>query len=242
MLRGVRFAARLRFAMHPETRAAIECHSAEISCVSGERIGAELRHMLVHANRAIALQLLVATGLAPHIFPELLTLDDELRHTRIDAAGKLGDPQFATVLATLLAGHGAADVATLAERWKLANRESDQLAWLLAHHTLVPQATVLPWPQVQPVLAAPHAAELLKMAGQLAAHDDPGVAVCRERLAWPPDELDPPPLVTGRDLLAAGIAAGPHMGALLQQIRDAQLLGQISTKDQAIALAQSPGE
>jgi poly(A) polymerase len=43
-------------------------------------------------------------------------------------------------------------------------------------------------------------------------------------------------LLTGDDLLAHGLTAGPVFGQLLAQIRNAQLDGQIETKEQALDL------
>ena len=54
---------------------------------------------------------------------------------------------------------------------------------------------------------------------------------------WQPREvLDPPPLVTGDDLLAHGVPAGPKFRFLLQRIRDAQLDGEIHTQAEAMAM------
>jgi hypothetical protein len=62
------------------------------------------------------------------------------------------------------------------------------------------------------------------------------VAFCRAALARPPAELDPPPLVTGDDLLAQGVPSGPRYAQLLRQLRAAQLDGQIYAKQDALAL------
>ncbi|MFM8434918.1 MAG: hypothetical protein ACKOBP_06170, partial [Planctomycetia bacterium] len=56
-----------------------------------------------------------------------------------------------------------------------------------------------------------------------------------EQAARPRAELDPPPLVTGADLLAAGIESGPEMGAILARLRTLQLDGQITTRVEALA-------
>ena len=63
------------------------------------------------------------------------------------------------------------------------------------------------------------------------------LAFCRERLAWPPERLNPPPLVDGADLIRHGLAPGPQFSALLEQVRDAQLNGEIASRDEALALA-----
>jgi tRNA nucleotidyltransferase (CCA-adding enzyme) len=51
----------------------------------------------------------------------------------------------------------------------------------------------------------------------------------------PRAELDPPPLVTGADLIAAGVESGPEMGAILARIRQLQLDGEIATREDALA-------
>ena len=58
---------------------------------------------------------------------------------------------------------------------------------------------------------------------------------CRERLAWPPEQLNPPPLVDGGDLIRHGLKPGPQFSDLLEQVRDAQLNGEIHTRDEALA-------
>jgi hypothetical protein len=47
-----------------------------------------------------------------------------------------------------------------------------------------------------------------------------------------------PPLVNGRDLLALGVRPGPQVGALLAQLRAAQADGAVTTREEALALAQ----
>ena len=83
MLRAVRFAATFDFAIEPDTLRAIQEMAAEINTVSAERIGMEIRRMLVDPNRAAALQLLRETNLLPHVLPEVADLaDDAFRRNR----------------------------------------------------------------------------------------------------------------------------------------------------------------
>jgi hypothetical protein len=70
------------------------------------------------------------------------------------------------------------------------------------------------------------------MADELPTDD---LAFCRQRLAWPAQELNPPPLVTGNDLITHGITPGPDFAVLLEGVRDAQLEGAIHTKPEALA-------
>ena len=51
------------------------------------------------------------------------------------------------------------------------------------------------------------------------------------------DRRPPKPLLLGRHLLELGMTPGPEMGALLKQIYEKQLDGEISTTDEGITLA-----
>lgn len=63
----------------------------------------------------------------------------------------------------------------------------------------------------------------------------------REVLDWYLDvQPRKPPLVNGHDLMRTfGLAPGPHLGALLKQLVELQDCGQISTKEQALAMAET---
>jgi hypothetical protein len=52
-------------------------------------------------------------------------------------------------------------------------------------------------------------------------------------LEWPAEQLDPPPLLNGDDLRQLGIPGGPDLGRLLKKIRQAQLNGELRTREEA---------
>jgi tRNA nucleotidyltransferase/poly(A) polymerase len=70
LLRAVRFAAHFQFTLEPKTRQAIGAQPETIQVVSAERIGDEMRKILVDANRATGAGLLRETGLLSAILPE----------------------------------------------------------------------------------------------------------------------------------------------------------------------------
>jgi poly(A) polymerase len=49
-----------------------------------------------------------------------------------------------------------------------------------------------------------------------------------------PESIHPKPLVSGDDLVAAGYSPGPQFKAILSAVEDAQLEGNLYSKDQAI--------
>ncbi len=61
----------------------------------------------------------------------------------------------------------------------------------------------------------------------------------RERwLAMPEETVRPKPLITGRELIAAGYRPGPGFKQMLRAVEDAQLEGTIATPDEALKLVR----
>ena len=54
----------------------------------------------------------------------------------------------------------------------------------------------------------------------------------------PAEQIRPKPLITGNDLIAAGLEPGPKFKELLTMVEDAQLDGSISTREEAMELVQ----
>jgi len=84
MMRTARFAAQLRFTPAPEVVAAATAMAERIDIVSAERVRAELEKLLLGVDPVAGLRLLVETGLAERVLPELpalrLEVDEHHRH------------------------------------------------------------------------------------------------------------------------------------------------------------------
>ncbi len=240
MLRAVRFSAALEFAMEADTQAAIREMADQITVVSPERIAMEMRRMLVDPNRAGAIRLMLETGLAASVLPEIVA-QDETQRDRLDRAlavlARLPQPGFSLALGALLHELVDADGARqVCGRWRLSNQQTDRATWLVQHHATLAGVRSTRWSSLQPILIADGIDDLLALH-EAAAPDGPQeAAYCRSLLERPREELDPPPLLTGDDLLAHGVAAGPQYRVLLQRARDEQLDGEIRTKADALAL------
>jgi poly(A) polymerase len=72
----------------------------------------------------------------------------------------------------------------------------------------------------------------------LAAHADLDIFdfVRESYESTPAEVVRPKPLLTGRELLAAGYAPGPQFQQMLRTVEDAQLEGNIANSDEAMAL------
>jgi poly(A) polymerase len=270
MLRAVRFAATFRFSLDPATRSAVREQADDLVIVSAERIAAEMRRMLAHPTRTVALQLLDQANLLSIVLPESATLEPATQTTTegpADSAWQrtlrvldaLSKPDFTIALALLVRemrlpdaivaeqpAHRvplALDVAqSVARRWRLAGSEEKGVERLLRDEAVIRSARSVPWPKLQRVLVNEPVEPLLTFAEAVArglgeSLDD--IEYCRQQLRLPPEQLDPPPLVTGDDFKQAGLLPGPAFRTLLEAVRDAQLEKRIETKDEALALARS---
>ncbi len=239
LLRAVRFAAMFNFAIEPQTFAAIQAMAGEINTVSAERIGAEIRQMLTGPSRAQAIDLLQATNLLPEVLPDVAALDGTTFQESRRILAALDQPSLAVALAALLQSTGDPQAPThLGRRLRLTNKEIERTAWLLAHQSFLRDAPHMPWPQLQRVLIHDGIHELVALHEATTGPPDPALAFVRERLAWPADRLNPPPLVDGSDLIRHGLAPSPQFADLLEAVRDAQLRGDIETTRGALALVQ----
>ncbi|MCW2681479.1 MAG: cca [Frankiales bacterium] len=84
MLRAARFASQLGFTVAPEVVAAMSAMAERLEIVSVERIADELSKLLLGRFPRAGLELLVDTGLAGHVLPELpalrLEIDEHHQH------------------------------------------------------------------------------------------------------------------------------------------------------------------
>lgn len=261
MLRAIRFAATYNFQIDPDTFAAIQRLANEIVIVSAERIADEMRKMLPHPQRARAVALLRESNLLEVILPEArgFALDEEVGRpdTALTAWERtlrvletLREPSFPVALAALVRELGDRDdpndklIDTVGGRWRLSTDEIARAAWARRHETLIRKARQLPWPRLQRILIHRYILDLLTLAEAIARVEDQTteeIDHCRQLLSLPPEELNPPPLITGVDLIHAGLSPGPQFQVLLEAVRDAQLEKRIQTKDEALqhALALS---
>jgi poly(A) polymerase len=238
LLRAVRFAAAFNFTIAPDTLTAIQEMAPEITTVSAERIGMETRRMLLDPNRAAALKLLRESNLFVQVLPELSALSDTDFDETIRVLTALQQPTISLAIAALLFVAPSSSLLgpILGRRLRYTNKEVDRTAWLLTNEPAIAEAPQLPWPKLQRLLTHDGTLELLALHEAIASPHDPALAFCREHLAWPAERLNPRPLIDGSTLIHHGLTPGPHFSDLLEQVRDAQLNGEINSQQEALDL------
>jgi poly(A) polymerase len=192
ILRFFRFYARYgRVPPDPATLAALRNGIPGLSRLSVERVWMELRRILAAPNPEEAVGLMARLGIWNAVLPEAPAV------SRL--AGLPADPVLR--LAAMLTG----DPLALAIRLKVSNDDRERLVRLLA--TPSPAGTDA---DLRRSLADHLPADLIDRAWLDGAEDT------RRRLSKMARPVFP---LEGRDVLSIGISPGPHVGALLREVR-----------------------
>ncbi|MCS6976551.1 MAG: CCA tRNA nucleotidyltransferase [Gemmatales bacterium] len=249
MLRAIRFAARFDLTIEPNTFQAIREMAQQITVVSAERIAEELRRMLTDSHRARAIQLMWDSGLVHAILPELVPFKEapwgstgNVWDHVVRVLDRLRDPSFPLAFAALLHHLDGEAANSICRRLKLSNDERERIVWLIENHDYLCNAPRMRISQLKTVFAHPGIRELLDLHRADAEADGRStehVAFCERLLEqWSEAEINPPPLLSGSDLIRMGLKPGPLFRTLLERVREAQLEGEVKNADEARQLVQ----
>lgn len=133
---------------------------------------------------------------------------------------------------------GASIAENVARALKLSNYERERVTWLVKYHQYLGEAKRLRESKLKRILAEPGIEELLALhrADVMATTGDPSqVDYCEAYLRdQPAGPINPPPLLSGHDLVRYGLKAGPQFKLLLDRVREAQLDGLVHNKREAL--------
>lgn len=130
----------------------------------------------------------------------------------------------------------------ICQRLRFSNDDTQQIMALVANHmrfkdvqrmkasTLKRFARLDRFPEHMEV----HRLDCLSSHGSLEAYD----YVKRFVDETPPEQVRPPRLVTGEDLKALGFEPGPKFKEILEAVEEAQLSGDIGTREQGLELVR----
>jgi tRNA nucleotidyltransferase (CCA-adding enzyme) len=232
LLRAVRYAARLGFALEPETerwaRAAVADDALET--VSGPRIRDELVDLLAEHDAPRAIELLRELGIAGALQRRLRADPELVASAKLGAAEVGADPAL-TALAAICVGADDAGLAAWVDRLGLpAGTRDDVLraAWRSPELAAELRGGLRP-SQLRSLLDG-EPAESLALALALGAPAEPILDyVSRLRSA----RLE----ITGVDLLAAGLPESPAIGRALEQTLARKLDGDVHGREEELRVA-----
>ena len=242
-LRAVRFAARFGFTIEEQTKQAVQQHAGELAGVSRERIGQELRLMLLEPSSHRAGILLHEMNLDGPVFNEPPQPNNPLT---ILAGINYAKPQpapFATALAAIALDRKVDHDPHLIRRWRksllLTNDERDATRRILTiFHTIrKPDLFTQDIAFRKRLYAKPLFSQSLSI---LTTFDNILAKQVRDDLSIllkTPSGISPEPFINGDDLNNMGLAPGPAFKTILDEVYDAQLREEITTRKQALRLA-----
>ncbi|HEY1901671.1 MAG TPA: CCA tRNA nucleotidyltransferase [Terracidiphilus sp.] len=137
---------------------------------------------------------------------------------------------------------GVAMAAEILRRFRFSNEETRQVLALVENHMRFADAQRMKASTLKRFFRLPgfdehlalHRMDCLAGSGNLDHWE-----FVRERwLEMPEETVRPTPLITGRELIAAGYAPGPEFKQMLRAVEDAQLEGTITTAQEALRLVR----
>ena len=237
MLRAVRFSTQIGFKIEPSTWKAICNNAKKINKISGERIAIELGYILTNPNRAAGMSMLVETGLAKAIFPNLSAAQSDYGIRILSQLRNKID--FAFALACLFSDCETEFALDECEILKLSRNDSKHIQFLLENRgKLLNDKMSLA--DLKKILAQQHFQNLFEMQKAIQKATIGGrksisaLIKLKQRIKLLGDiELQPKPLLNGYDLIRLGAVSGPSLGRLADEFYVAQLEGQIKSREQA---------
>jgi poly(A) polymerase len=129
---------------------------------------------------------------------------------------------------------------TICRRLNFSNADRSQIVHLVERHMKFLHIRRMRQAKLKRFLASPTIEEDLELhrIDCLASHADlESYNFCKEKLAefsQEEEELIPPPLITGDDLIVAGYKPGPQFKEILNRVEEAQLEGTLKSKEEAL--------
>ena len=146
---------------------------------------------------------------------------------------------------TTFYGHtdrGAEMATGILQRLKRSRFVQTRVAYLVHYHLRLSDAPKMRPSTLKRMLVEEGFAELLSLArvDALASNSYLGFYhFCRNAMnAHAPEQLRPPRLIGGNDLIAMGFSPGPAFRAILKEVEDLQLDGELKDRDQALAFVR----
>jgi tRNA nucleotidyltransferase/poly(A) polymerase len=234
MLRAVRFSTQLGFKIESGTYSAICKRAGQISRISGERIAMELEGIIVDANRAAGVGMLLDSGLAEQIFGGFAGAEAQ---TAVEVLSRLPKKvSFALGLACLFVGRPVEFGLDKCRRLKLSRAQMRHIKFLLQNRGALLDAD-MSLARLRRLAAEVYFGDLYQFQRAIqeaTGGDTSALNKIRRRVRQLGDiELTPRPLLDGYELMRLGAEPGPALGQLAEEVYVAQLEGQLKTAEQA---------
>ena len=137
---------------------------------------------------------------------------------------------------------GAQAAGKICGRLRFPSADTAHIVDLVAQHMKFMVVRQMRESRLKRLLRGPHIADHLELhrVDCLASHGDLGnYEFCRQKLdSLAEEEIRPPRLLTGDDLIDIGYTPGPDFSTILERVEDAQLEGEVESREQALVLVR----
>src|SRR5271156_3691862 len=264
MLRAVRFAAQFKFDIEVRTLEAIASNAQLLKVISRERVAAELFKILSAPFPLTGVVPFISTGLfryaLPSKFVDHINMTRTIQRFGMFQANKdamLGMAMFYADIDDYFCGDAVdpdekepkpPKSEKLSDYLKLSNDQKSELAYMKYNILRFGQHLTGAYRMSEASLKRACRQPGIVLALEIMMQDEVmgitslGVealmAFVLKVKALTSEEIKPVPLVTGKDLIAAGIPAGPIYTEILFDIESHQLNGVFTTREQAMTFVQ----
>ena len=241
MLRAVRFAAQLGFTIEDGTYDAIVANVGLIRNVSRERVREELEKLVAAPYPTKGLVPLVATGLFNAIFEGDFAKDLRFQRTlmRFSFFGRQTGPRLGMAMLVVDCPNNVA-VGEMLESLKFSTDDHEAILGAVVNDIsdLVGAEDALVKLRARRPGVLELGLELCEQTNYLFEHKAELTTLIGRFASLKPEEINPVPIVTGRDLIAMGFTPGPVFATVLKDVEYHQLNGDFETTAQALDYAK----
>lgn len=238
VLKAARMVAAFGFVIEPASMKALRRHAPKIGRVAPERVTYEFDLLLAAPYAAAGAAIIATLGL------DRLILGRELDPAELAALGRPEARDAVVARAVLMASSSAEVIDAHAAQWKWSEKRRREVRAVVALFARAVAGLAADRDELKIALheagreTAVRTAALLRIKGydEIARRIDETIAREGEAI------FSAEPLLSGEEIMkAAGISPGPPVGAAKQRLLHAQLRGEVTTREEALAFVRRLG-
>jgi poly(A) polymerase len=139
--------------------------------------------------------------------------------------------------------YGAEAAGAICRRLRVSRADTDAIRWAIEKHLVFKDAQRMRESTLRrllgheffPVLLEVHRTDAAASTGDLSNYE----FIQSKLRQYAEEPVLPPPLLSGKDLLAMGLEEGPGIGELLERVREAQLENRLTNRDEALEFVRN---
>lgn len=237
MLRAIRFAVSLNFAIEEDTAVSLKKNAHLIDGIAKDRIHNELHSIFLKGNSDRALWLLKSLGLLEPIFGDIHSeFIQEVERPHLEGG------ELPAVFAILFSELSGKESERRCEALRCSNHEKKEVLALIKAITSFQKYPELGIANKKKMLRKLDVSKVLFILKRLNFDQKLIDEIDGDRKKWSDEDLNPKLFITGDDLISAGYKPGPVLGKCLVRLENLTLESKIQSKDEAWEMLKTDPE